>query len=85
MIIALTSRPTASAATEERFTGELLSIFLRRRKRIVRAHDQFAEELVRCVHRLAVEHELSLAAVFLNEAETELVVLEELVADGASC
>ncbi len=81
MMIALTSRPTASAAMEERFTGELLSIFLRGRKRIVRAHDQFTEELVRRVHGLAAEQEIALAGILLHEAEAELVVLEQVRAE----
>src|SRR4051794_25657275 len=68
MTIALTITPTTIAAMEERFTAKVLSIFLRRRKRIVRAHHQLAQELIRRIHRGAGEEETALASVLLHEA-----------------
>src|SRR4051812_34722726 len=76
--IALTSAPRTSAMTDERFTDKLLSMILRGRKRIVRADDQLAEELVRRIDCLATENEAGLAGVLLHQAQAELIILEQM-------
>src|ERR1700674_671322 len=73
-----TIRPIISAVRTDRFISGLLSILFRRCKRIVRPDHEVAQELIRRIDRRAVEDEIFLASVFLNQAEPKLVVLEKM-------
>src|SRR5688572_29702409 len=78
MTTAPTMSPMISAVTNERFICKLLSIFLSRRKRIVRLHHQIAQEFVGRVDRGRPQDKTILPAVFADQAQPELVVLEEV-------
>src|SRR4051812_6156694 len=75
------STPRSSAATNERFISKLLSIFSRGRKGIVRSHYQVAQELIRGIHRFPVQKKAALTGIFLNQAQSELVIFEEVRAE----
>ena len=83
--IAPAMKPMISAERGGRVICRLLSILAGRCKRIVRLHYQIAQKLVRRIDRCATQNESFLTGIFLNEIESELVILKEMRAKFRHC
>src|ERR1700736_5411941 len=73
-----TKIPTINVARSDRFIDR--SGFCRRCNRVVRLHDQFAQKLVRRIHRCRSQHKSFLTRVLFDQAQSKLVILEQVLA-----